>query len=85
MIEKNIEPQSPTASGSQTVSRTEHIAIGTVSSPSFADAEESTGELTFITDEGECITFPGSELPLVEATTLAAEEALGKIWNRPSE
>ncbi len=80
MTHKTIEQKpSPMAAGSPTT----HKANGTAPGQTAADAE--TGELTFITDEGECITFPESGLTLAEATALAGEEALGKIWNRSSE
>ena len=46
---------------------------------------DKTNTLTFVTSDGEVIVFDGMDVPLAEATTLASEEALGKIWNRPAE
>lgn len=48
-------------------------------------AQTATNDLTFITSEGERITFPEMEMPIGDATAIASEEAMGKIWNRPSE
>lgn len=42
-------------------------------------------DLTFITSEGESITFPGLGTPTGQATAIASEDALGKIWDRPAE
>lgn len=41
--------------------------------------------LTLITSDGEVIVFDGMDVPIAEATALASEDALGKIWNRPAE
>ncbi len=46
---------------------------------------DQPGSLTFITSEGESITFPDLELPPGEAAAIAGEDALSKIWNRPAE
>ncbi len=47
--------------------------------------ERSSGTLTFVTSEGESIVFEGMDVPVSEATALAGEEALGRIWDRPAE
>ena len=41
--------------------------------------------LTFLTSDGETITFPDTGLPPGDASAIAGEEALHKIWNRPAE
>lgn len=41
--------------------------------------------LTLITSDGEVIVFDGMDVPIAEATALASEDALAKIWNRPVE
>ena len=44
-----------------------------------------TNDLTFVTSEGETLTFSELEMPMGEATALASEEAMSKIWDRPAE
>lgn len=43
------------------------------------------GGLTFITSEGEILTFPDAGSPPGDAAALAGEEAIRKIWDRPAE
>lgn len=46
---------------------------------------DDTSSLTFVTSEGERITFSDLEMPVGDAAAIAGEEALEKIWNRPAE
>lgn len=52
-----------------------------------SEAQEAaaTGSLTFVTTEGERITFSDLAMPPADEACLAGEEALAKIWNRPAE
>ena len=49
------------------------------------DATDSADSLTFVTTEGEHITFSDMTMPVGDAAAIAGEEALGKIWNRQAE
>jgi len=49
------------------------------------DAVGAPDTLTLITSDGEIIVFDGMDIPIGEATALASEDALGKIWNRQAE
>ena len=48
-------------------------------------AAATSGELTFLTSEGETLTFPDTGLSPGDAAAIAGEEALRKIWDRPAE
>lgn len=52
-----------------------------------AEAQEDagTGSLTFVTTDGERITFSDLAIPPADEACLAGEEALAKIWDRPAE
>ncbi len=52
---------------------------------SHKDVAGASDTLTLITSDGETIVFDGMDIPIGEATALASEDALGKIWNRPAE
>lgn len=45
----------------------------------------SSDTLTFIAEDGEVIVFDGMDISIEEASALAGEDALGKVWNRPAE
>lgn len=53
------------------------------------EAQKSTvmrpSTLTFVTSDGESIVFDGMDIPVEEAAALMGEDALGKIWNSPTE
>jgi len=50
-----------------------------------AAVTNKANSLTLITSDGEVIVFDGMDVPIAEATALASEDALAKIWNRPAE
>ena len=50
-----------------------------------AAVASKANSLTLITSDGEVIVFDDMDVPIAEATTLASEDALAKIWNRPAE
>ena len=55
------------------------------SSPESEAVTNKADSLTLITSDGEVIVFDGMDVPIAEATALASEDALAKIWNRPAE
>lgn len=56
-----------------------------VTTASSCPAVSKTSDLTFITSEGESITFPDLGMPIGDATAIASEDTISKIWERPAE
>ena len=50
-----------------------------------APPTDNAPDSTFITSDGEILTFPEMGMPLGKAAAIAGEEALSKIWNQPVE